>query len=257
MRRLPPEPVSARAVWSERLAAFAVVVALTGVAVTRAGSLPGLSPLAVLATAIVIATAALVLGGLALVEIWRAGSPGTGSAVRGILLALALLGWPAWLAVTAIRLPPINDVSTDLADPPSFSRARTALEARAGHVPPESRSNTRAEQRAAYPDLQPITVDLPAAEAFQLVLRAVRASGWEIVDQTAPAGRTANGRVDAIDRSLVMRFPDDITIRIRPVVGETRIDVRSVSRHGNHDFGVNAARIRRFAEQLARQQTQR
>ena len=50
-----------------------------------------------------------------------------------------------------------------------------------------------------------------------------------------------------------MGFPDDITIRIQPLAGQTKLDVRSASRYGRNDFGVNARRIERFAEELQTQ----
>jgi uncharacterized protein (DUF1499 family) len=103
--------------------------------------------------------------------------------------------------------------------------------------------------------VQPITLDLEAAEAFQLVLKAAGALGWEVVDQVAPSTRRgdSDGRIDAVQRTLVMRFPDDLAIRVRPLVGQTRIDVRSVSRYGRHDFGVNAKRIETFAREMQTQ----
>jgi uncharacterized protein (DUF1499 family) len=54
-----------------------------------------------------------------------------------------------------------------------------------------------------------------------------------------------------VDRTLLLRLPDDITVRIRPRADGTRIDIRSASRLGHHDFGANAARIRRFLEEVS------
>jgi len=62
-----------------------------------------------------------------------------------------------------------------------------------------------------------------------------------------------DGRIDAVDKSLIMGFPDDITIRIKAMPDQTRIDIRSASRYGRHDFGANARRIRRFATELQTQ----
>ena len=77
--------------------------------------------------------------------------------------------------------------------------------------------------------------------------------GWEVIESSAPGGRLGDGRIEAIERTLIMRFPDDITIRVRPGAGQSRIDVRSASRFGRHDFGVNARRIERFARQMQEQ----
>ena len=45
-------------------------------------------------------------------------------------------------------------------------------------------------------------------------------------------------------------FTDDIVIRVEGSVNRSRIDVRSASRHGQHDLGQNAARVRRFFAEL-------
>jgi uncharacterized protein (DUF1499 family) len=74
-----------------------------------------------------------------------------------------------------------------------------------------------------------------------------------LVENAPPGGRIGDGRVEAIDRTPVMRFPDDITVRIRPGAGQSRVDVRSASRYGRHDFGANARRIERFARQMQEQ----
>jgi hypothetical protein len=41
-----------------------------------------------------------------------------------------------------------------------------------------------------------------------------------------------------------MGFRDDVAVRIRAIGQGARVDVRSASRYGRHDFGTNAARVR-------------
>lgn len=254
MRRLIlEEPVTAAAIWSRRLALFALALAGIAVFLLRARAADITAGISVFGFAILSACAAVLLAGAAAVVVWRTGRRGMGVAVMGVLIAAAVLAWPAWLTAKAVRLPMLNDITTDLADPPAFSRSSRALAARGGHAPAEIPAERRVPQVEAYPNVQPILVDLEPDEAFKLVLRAATALGWRIVDQTPPGGRRGDGRIDAVDRSLVMRFPDDITIRIRPLAAQTRIDVRSVSRYGRHDFGVNARRIERFAEEMQTQ----
>jgi Protein of unknown function (DUF1499) len=48
----------------------------------------------------------------------------------------------------------------------------------------------------------------------------------------------------------VVGFTDDIVIRVEGSVNRSRIDVRSASRHGQHDLGQNATRVRRFLAEL-------
>jgi uncharacterized protein (DUF1499 family) len=66
-----------------------------------------------------------------------------------------------------------------------------------------------------------------------------------------PGGRLGLGRIEAIDRTFLLRIPDDITVRIRPRADGARIDVRSASRIGNHDLGENARRIRRYLDEVS------
>jgi uncharacterized protein (DUF1499 family) len=111
----------------------------------------------------------------------------------------------------------------------------------------------REAQRRAFPTVSPIVLELEAEEAWQMVLKAVAARKWLVVDQVKPGGRIGVGHIDAIDATLLMGFPQDVTIRLRPLAGQTRIDIRSASRFGRHDFGVNAQRIQRFAQELQAQ----
>jgi Protein of unknown function (DUF1499) len=251
MRRLPSEPVPRLAPASRWLARSAVAVTLLSIVATRFGGIPHHNGLLLLALGIFLAFVAVIAATGALAAIWRTGAPGAGTAIRGLLLALLLLAWPGYLAVSAARLPLQNDVTTDTADPPSFSRSRAALDARRGYVPPEfDRQRITESEGEAAGDLPTITVEQPPEDVMLLVQRAATNLGWLVIDTVNPAGRTGTGRVDAIARSLIFRFPDDITIRIRPGVGETRIDLRSASRIGRHDLGANTRHIRDFRREL-------
>ena len=254
MRRLIiEEPVAGAAVWSRRSAVFALAVAAMSVALARLAPAEAEAALSVLAAALIIALAAILLGGAALAVIWQTGRRGTGQALGAIALALALLAAPVWLAVAALRLPAINDISTDRADPPQFSRSARALAARANRVPPAASPEAAAAQERGYPFVQPIVLDIEAADAYALVQRAVAARGWQILERVSPGGRAGIGHIEAVDRSILFGFPDDITIRLRPLGGQTRIDIRSASRFGQIDFGANARRIARFAEEVQAQ----
>ena len=254
MRRLIlEEPWSAAALWSRRLALFGLVVGLISVALARSGLVDATAALAVLGAAVTITFTGLLLGGAGSVVIWRTGRRGVGSIVGGALLALVLLGYPAWLTAQAIRLPPLTDISTDLIDPPDFARSSRALAARAGMAHEQVPLEAREAQRRAFPNVSPIVLDLDADEVWEIVLKAVAARKWQVVDQVKPGGRIGIGHLDAVDKTLIMGFPEDVTIRVRPLAGQTRIDIRSAARFGRHDFGGNARRIQRFAQELQTQ----
>jgi uncharacterized protein (DUF1499 family) len=253
MRRLIlEEPYSRAAIWSRRLAVFALAVAGVDCALSRGGAVDPAGALAVLGAALVLACLAGLLSATAMIVIWRTGRRGAGIAFVGLALALALLAYPAWLSFRAISLPAINDVSTDLdpETPVSFLRSIKALEARGGRTPAEPPPEARATQQRAYPKVQPILVDMETNEAYQLALEAAKARGWHIIDAIAPSVREGVGHIDASDKSLFFGFADDIAIRVKPLANQTRIDIRSRSRVWRHDFGDNAARILKFAAEV-------
>ncbi len=251
MRRLVVDlPPSLAAQWSRRIAAFALTVVLMTVLLSRLDRLETTASLAVLGSGMVLAVGALALAVVAFGIVWQDGRPGFGAAFGGLLIACAVLAYPAWLGVQALRLPRINDVTTDKVDPPAFSRSRRALEVRAGRVPPDPGAEARMMQARAYPGVEPVLLDMAPQEAYQLVLKAAQQRGWQVIESAAPGGRTGVGRIDAVDRSLLMRYPDDVTIRLRPVAAGVRVDVRSASRFGAHDLGVNARRIEAFSARL-------
>ena len=254
MRQLTiDEPVAPAALWSRRLIVFALTVALIGVVMTRLSATDVAGALAVLAAAFVFAAAAGLLALAALVKVWVSGERGAGMAVLSGLFAGALLAYPVYLGYRAFRVPQINDITTDVADPPSFSRSSKALGARYGHVPGDAAPGVRDSQTKAYPDVGPITLDLEAEEVYAIVQKTIAARGWKVIEQVGPGGRSGVGHIDAIDRSLILGLPDDIAVRIRPLAGRTRIDLRSVSRFGRTDFGANARRIQKFADELETQ----
>jgi len=247
MRRLIiEEPYSDAALLSRRLAVFAFAVTLVAIA----GVGRGFDLLAVLGGSWIIACAAILSAIFAFGVIWRSGRKGAGQAFAGLLLAALLLAYPAYLAEQYMRLPRLADISTDLADPPSFSLSREALDARGGAVPPSVALAQRKVQLKAFPQIQPILLDLDAPEAFDAAVKAMRAIGWTIVEQRHPGGRSGLGHMDAIATSFILGFPSDVTLRLRPLAGQTRIDIRSVSRFMPYDFGANPRNIANFEAAL-------
>ena len=242
------EPVSRAAVWSRRLAWFALAVLLLAILVFRTGE-PSLEGLAPVAAAYVVVLLALLLALLAFMRIWQSGHRGVGMASGAFLLCLLMLAPAAYVGFRLATRPALADISTDIDDPPGFSRSRVALDARAGRVPPDVPPDRRRLQRQAYPKAVPIVLEVPAETAFDIARRAALARGWQVLEAIRPGGRSGAGRIEAVARSPVLRFADDITIRVRPRADGSRIDIRSASRLGSHDLGANAARIARFIEE--------
>jgi uncharacterized protein (DUF1499 family) len=91
-----------------------------------------------------------------------------------------------------------------------------------------------------------VKTGLPPDQAFARALGAAQGmSGWTIVTNDA-----ASGRIEAYQRTTFMGFTDDIVVRVAADGAGSRIDVRSESRQGQSDFGVNAKRVRAYEEAL-------
>ena len=143
-----------------------------------------------------------------------------------------------------VRGAPINDITTDTTNPPEFlvlddtrEGARTSL-VYAGEEVAQT-------QAATYPDIAPLETDLSADAAFARALELANDTGWEIVASDAEARR-----FEATARTSVFYFADDVAVVVSEQDSGSRVDMRSVSRVGRSDRGVNAARIREFQQQF-------
>lgn len=251
MPRLPVPPVSSPALWSQRLAFFSSLVVILGVLIVRMHSVPLAPALTVLASGICLASVALILAIAGFVGIWRSGAGGLGSAYLGFALALLLLAYPAYLAERTLMLPAITDISSDAADPPEFSVTRQAAGKRDGLTPQPYRGAFAAAQKAAYPHIQPVVLQSSVEESYRLVMEAIQPLRWTLIDASPPQRAREEASIEAVDRSPVLRLPESIIIRIRPYGQETRIDFRSASLVGGHDFGSNARRIANLIDAIS------
>jgi uncharacterized protein (DUF1499 family) len=194
---------------------------------------------------IVFGLAALVLGALGLYVTRPAATRGgRGLAVLGSGLGLLMVGAVFAGASSGGGLPPINDITTNTEDPPVFAHARE-LEANRGRDMSYPGEAFARQQHAAYPDLEPIRLDISTGDAYEKALTAIGGFGWVITRSDR-----YSGSIEATDTTPVFRFVDDIVVRIREVDGVTVVDVRSKSRDGRGDLGTNAARIRALRDAL-------
>jgi uncharacterized protein (DUF1499 family) len=246
-RRIADDPVSRLALWSRRLALFSLLATVLAVVIVRTGLLEIVPALATFAGSLVLAILAIVLALGAFVVIWKDGLDGAGHAFLAITISAALLAYPAYLGLRAYQLPMINDITTDPLDPPRFDviarlRPRGTVEY-AGLYSAE-------QQRAAYPDIEPLLVDVPPQAAYEAAMAIINKRKWRVVEDRPPQEGRRDGRIEAVARTPVMGFREDIVIRIRGNDEESRVDMRSSSRYGFHDIGSNASRIRGFLDSL-------
>jgi hypothetical protein len=254
VRRIADEPASRLAIWARRIAGFSLPVALIAVVIARAGLLEIVPVLATFAASLAMAVIAILLALASLVGIWRHGTEGLGAALSAILIGVALLAYPSYLAVRAARLPEISDITTDPLDPPRYTRI-SQLRSRDANPVAYAGLYAAQQQKAAYPDVVPLETDASAQATYDATKTAIAKRHWEIVNDRPPAapqpGQPArDGYIEAVARTLIMGFRDDVAVRIRAVGDGARVDVRSSSRYGRSDFGTNAARVRALLEDI-------
>ena len=241
------EPMSRLAAWSGRLALFALVVTALSIIILRSGLLEIVPALATFAAALIFAGLAVLLALASFVVIWRQGLAGLGYAVMAMFLGLLLLAYPAYLGYRATRLPAIFDITTDPTNPPRFDAlARMRPRERIAY-PGAATANL---QRAAYPDIAPLQLDVSARIAYDVALALVTKHKWQVVDARLPAPGRREAVIEAVARTPIMGFRDDVVIRVSPAGAGSRVDLRSASRVGTHDFGANASRVRALIEDI-------
>jgi Protein of unknown function (DUF1499) len=257
MRRLVVEGPAPMAGASRLVAVFALYVVAISALLLRFGLVEFWPGVAALASGWVLAILAILLALLAFVRIWRWAGPGGGKAFLGFALGALLVLPPAVYGARALGSPRLNDVTTDSIDPPSFTVAKFDRGPDANPVAYDRAMAAR--QKEDYPKIYPLIVDAPPDEVHKLIIALVKERHWRIVasmplSMPATEGRAPVrfpvGRIEAVDRSLVLGLEDDIAIRIREQDGRTRIDMRSASRYGTLDFGANAERVTTFLEEL-------
>jgi uncharacterized protein (DUF1499 family) len=236
--------------WSSRIAVFSASLLIVAVALHRLTSFPTQLAVNLFAVGAAGAGLAILVALVALVQIWRRGLAGAGRAAFGILLPMLLLAWPLTYVPAFLKLPKINDVTTDVAAPPRFV---TLAKLRTGEANPAVYPGARFanEQQKAYPDLRTFVVDRGVEEAFELVEEVARKLKWRVAAAEPPVGKSAKGGLlEATDQTMVVGFTDDIIVRVEGNAARSRIDVRSASRYGQADLGQNATRVRRFLAEM-------
>jgi hypothetical protein len=174
-----------------------------------------------------------------------------------VAVALAFVLYLGSLVMTAKSVPAIHDVTTNLDDVPQFS-ALKLREDNLDNIPDEKKpelkamdpeSRWKAVHREHYGDLKTATVPLQPADVIRKAGRLARDRGWEVAKID-----TAAGILEATDTSRFFHFKDDVVVRARPAAdgSGSLVDMRSVSRVGASDVGVNAKRVRAFMGDLAK-----
>ena len=247
------DPVSGLASWARRLAVFSLIATVTSVAIVRFGFLEVKPALTTFFGALAFAGLSILVAFAAFVAIWNNGSRGMGRILVALILDAVILAYPAYLFYQYRKLPAIYDITTDPIDPPKYE-AIARLRGSDGANPAAYAGLYSAErQRAAYPDIEPVSLDVPALQAYETTLNIVKRRKWLVLVDRAPQPPRREGKIEAIARSPIMGFSEDISIRVLPDGEGSRVDLRSSSRYFDHDLGTNASRITKLIDEINEQ----
>lgn len=109
-------------------------------------------------------------------------------AAASLVVAVGLIAVPA-RPLTGTPAPPIHDITTDTQDPPEFA-AVLPLRADAPNTTEYGGEPVAAQQRDAYPDLQPAILNLPPPPGLR------PGAGGRARNGLGPRGRRRDGRTD-------------------------------------------------------------
>jgi uncharacterized protein (DUF1499 family) len=173
-----------------------------------------------------------------------------------ILLACVInavvLAYPAYLALQYRKLPAIHDITTDPIDPPRFEALARLRASDGANTAVYAGLYSAEQQRQAYPDIEPLQLEIPVDRAYAIVLQLVNKRKWLVIDERAPAPPRRIGRIEAVARTPIMGFREDVSIRVTPDGDfDSRVDIRSSSRYFESDLGSNAARVTKFIDDLS------
>ncbi len=132
----------------------------------------------------------------------------------------------------------IDDVSSDLEDPPQFFV-----------TPPEQSAfdleGLKRPIDATHGDMANLELPLSPAEGFGLVRLLVTERGWKVTGQDEVVRR-----MQAVAGSALLRNQSDVVIEVRPRSGGCIVAMRSRSRKGGGSGAAEVKRIRKFFTDL-------
>lgn len=227
--------------WTARLAYTAAVILIVSLIVGQTGA-SAFGAMSGLMVAILLGTIAFFITLIGLIKTRNLGAL---NAAGWLAIAFGVLAVNQTISmVNGFGGPPIHDITTDTENPPEFVTVvnlRKPGENTTSYVD----DGTANKQLEAYPDIETIVLEDDAETVFARAMTAAKEMGWEIV-----ASEPAEGHIEAVATTPFVGFKDDVVIRVRAGDAGTIVDVRSKSRIGKGDAGVNAKRIRAYTAEL-------
>ena len=244
------EPVSSLASWARNLAVFSVAAVLVSIIIVRFGFLEMKPALATFFGALACAGLSILVGLGAFVAIWQNGSRGMSRILLAFLINAVVLAYPAYLALQYRKLPAIHDITTDPIDPPRFEALARLRTGEGTNTAVYAGLYSAEQQHLAYPDIETVELEIPVQRAYDITLQIVNRRKWLIIDERPPQLPRRIGRIEAVARTPIMGFREDVSIRVTADGEDSRVDIRSSSRYFESDLGSNAARVAKLIDDL-------
>ncbi|WMT77325.1 DUF1499 domain-containing protein [Bradyrhizobium sp. Ash2021] len=244
------EPVSSLATWARNLAIFSLVAVVVSIIIVRFGFLEMKPALATFFGALACAGLSILVGLAAFAAIWQNGSRGMSRILLALLIDAVILAYPAYLGLQYRRLPPIHDITTDPIDPPRFEALARLRSGEGANSAVYTGLYSAEQQRQAYPDIETVELEVPVQRAYEVALQLVTKRKWLVIDERPPQLPRRIGRIEAVARTPIMGFREDVSIRVTPDGEDSRVDIRSASRYFDSDLGSNAARVTKLIDDI-------
>ena len=173
-----------------------------------------------------------------------------GRILAACMINAAVLAYPAYLALQYRRLPAIHDITTDPIDPPRFEALARLRTGDGANTAVYAGLYSAELQQKAWPDIEPLQLEIPVDRAYAITLQLVNKRKWLVIDERSPQPPRRIGRIEAVARTPIMGFREDVSIRVTPDGEDSRVDIRSASRYFESDLGSNAARVRKLIDDI-------
>src|SRR5438876_11031755 len=177
------EPVSSLASWARNLAVFSVVAVLVSIIIVRQGFLEMQPALATFFGALACAVLSILVGLAAFAAIWQNGSRGMSRILLALMIDAVILAYPAYLGLQHRKLPPIHDITTDPIDPPRFEALARLRTGDGANTAVYAGLYSAELQRRAYPDIEPVELEIPVDRAYAVTLALVNKRKWLVIDE--------------------------------------------------------------------------
>ncbi len=270
---------SKAAEWCLRIALICVPYFLLTVLMHRSQSVTTEQAFWLIAFGVVMLSTSLLLGLRATADLWEKGYKGGQATVNGMVIAILMLIPLGIQLAYALENPQLSDVATNVFEPPLYLAAR---EEHASHGEAASEIYDSYQVRqivSAYPELVARRYEAPPERIANSVMDLLERWHWPVVssrnlpaqltaDEAEPEGELAGSEgeigqiagtgedqspvisIQARARSMIMKLPSEVIVRLTPDGDTTLVDMRSSSDWSSHDFGVNARFINAFLTAL-------